>query len=413
MRSCLNQASESNNNSFISYIYNLFFGTRNKKVHLENTCDAEIAEKIISAIFSNKQDSEIMDLLKDADINQIESGGFTFLGIASGAQKHSIVKLIINEGADVNQIDLNGFTALMLASGQGHEDIVSILLDAKAEINELGPENETALMIAVKNRCLSVAKSLVTRGANANIANINGETPLMMAARNGDATMVEVLINNGAEIKDGAALKIASESIINTGLKDSTRSGCKLVVTLLSQNTQVTDQDNAQASHVPNDEVNNHSDLNLEEESENKELNEVKQEEEGQHKDTISPILKAIYSFKYLLESYMQKEFMNSSPVTSLIKEEKIKESIINHEVDLSFLKDTEDLTFNKDSKDNIEDYPVDKVKIKMDHNQYTPDLSFIASVPVVAIIVAFSSVPMQTSLDNVNELLLGNMIDI
>ena len=69
-----------------------------------------------------------------ADLNGVDSGGWTPLFHAAHQGYTEGVKLLIQAGADVNHGKETGFTALFSAVLGGHVEVVRILLDAGAEI---------------------------------------------------------------------------------------------------------------------------------------------------------------------------------------------------------------------------------------------------------------------------------------
>jgi ankyrin repeat protein len=69
-----------------------------------------------------------------ANLNGVDSGGWTPLFHAAHQGHTEGVKLLIQAGADVNHGKETGFTALFSAVLGGHIEVVRALLDAGAEI---------------------------------------------------------------------------------------------------------------------------------------------------------------------------------------------------------------------------------------------------------------------------------------
>ena len=69
-----------------------------------------------------------------ANLNGVDSGGWTPLFHAAHRGNTKGVKLLIQAGADVNHGKRTGFTALFAAVLGGHVEVVRVLLDAGAEI---------------------------------------------------------------------------------------------------------------------------------------------------------------------------------------------------------------------------------------------------------------------------------------
>jgi ankyrin repeat protein len=72
--------------------------------------------------------------------------------IASKYRNHEMVKMLIRKGADVNAIDSNGFSALQYAVKYNYLNIASTLLAKGASINYASPNNDPAIIYALKNQ---------------------------------------------------------------------------------------------------------------------------------------------------------------------------------------------------------------------------------------------------------------------
>jgi ankyrin repeat protein len=70
----------------------------------------------------------------DANLNVVDSQGWTPLFHAAGQGNTEALNLLIEAGADVNHGKKTGFTALFSAVTGGHVEAVRILLNAGAEI---------------------------------------------------------------------------------------------------------------------------------------------------------------------------------------------------------------------------------------------------------------------------------------
>ncbi len=81
-----------------------------------------------------------------------------FVGIARNSI--DLVKKALEQGADINFIDSNGYSFLMYASHKGYLSIVNLLIDNGAKINIQDNDGCTALMLAIENEHEEVAKAL-------------------------------------------------------------------------------------------------------------------------------------------------------------------------------------------------------------------------------------------------------------
>src|SRR3990167_3202934 len=78
------------------------------------------------------------------------------------------IEAAIAAGADINSVDTYGYTALIFAAKNVHIDIVRLLLDRGANINAINDSENTALMHAAFNGHINTVRLLLDRGANIN-----------------------------------------------------------------------------------------------------------------------------------------------------------------------------------------------------------------------------------------------------
>ncbi len=87
------------------------------------------------------------------------------------------VRRLLEEGADVNQIDTAGWTPLMNASAAGHVQVAGLLIDSGADVNYRDQERGmTALMLAALLGETEVVRLLLDKGADIDAKNHDGET---------------------------------------------------------------------------------------------------------------------------------------------------------------------------------------------------------------------------------------------
>jgi TonB family protein len=105
-------------------------------------------------------------------------------------------KQLIASGADINALDSSGWTALMYAAGSYGSSGLGPLLEAGADGNHQSPQGDTALMAAALKGELS--EELLAKGAKINIQNRSGVTVLMLLADRGLPNEIEAALKAGA-----------------------------------------------------------------------------------------------------------------------------------------------------------------------------------------------------------------------
>lgn len=113
-----------------------------------------------------------------ADLNIVDSYGYTSLIIAVKNRDDNMTKFLVNLGADVNYQGPYGETALMKASQTGKIDIVSLLVKAGADINAVNQSGETAFTYSMQFLKTDIMKLLVELGIDLSIKDNEGRCPL-------------------------------------------------------------------------------------------------------------------------------------------------------------------------------------------------------------------------------------------
>ena len=131
---------------------------------------------------------------------QIESAGWTELGIASYLGLASIAKRFIEEGADINSQSGPWGNALQTASSVGHDQVVAILLEMGADIDARCGTHAKALYTASQRGHDSIVRILLDRNADVNAQSEDGDHALQAASRGGYESIVRMLLDKGANI---------------------------------------------------------------------------------------------------------------------------------------------------------------------------------------------------------------------
>lgn len=74
---------------------------------------------------------------------------------------YDICELLLKKGANIDEVDSHGFTALMLAAEWGYLPFVELLLSYNANINHQSQRHETALSLALKAKYKPIIKLLL------------------------------------------------------------------------------------------------------------------------------------------------------------------------------------------------------------------------------------------------------------
>jgi len=217
------------------------------KERLENWLaeGADITQELSNAVIANDFDRVKFLVSKGADVNTVDSQGWTPLQSAARQRRDQMAKLLLELGADPNlgtptplvaavmrdhvptikdlvekgaNIEApgqEGFKPLPLAIAEDKYESAKALLEAGADVNSVSGEDKlTPLMIAAgqtspaegamfipgSTRPTDIARGLLDRGANVNAQSNNGVTPLMIAATHNNPPMIGILIDAGADV---------------------------------------------------------------------------------------------------------------------------------------------------------------------------------------------------------------------
>ncbi|KYO19435.1 CARD- and ANK-domain containing inflammasome adapter protein [Alligator mississippiensis] len=185
--------------------------------------------------------SNLEKMLKENDINAVNSSNETLLHIAAANGQIAVMEYLIKKGAKLEVKDSQGKTPLHRAAEKGQDDAVKVLLQAGAYIYSLDEAAKTPLHLAAQihhgptlNRILkeeakryrnqhnflhmtalkdesSLAQMLLKNGAAVDAKDEKGQSALSYAVSRGFETTVKVLLEAGASI-DSNVLDVAFDS---------------------------------------------------------------------------------------------------------------------------------------------------------------------------------------------------------
>ncbi|XP_005479286.2 CARD- and ANK-domain containing inflammasome adapter protein [Oreochromis niloticus] len=139
------------------------------------------------------------ELLKDSDINTVNSSKETLLHVAAENGHLPITELLIRKGARLDLQNDAGHTALHRAASRGHTELMKALVKAGAPIHNLDLKGKTPIHLAAENRHLKSVKLLVEEEARQSESNRQNMF-LHMAAMEDDWRLAELLLQSGATV---------------------------------------------------------------------------------------------------------------------------------------------------------------------------------------------------------------------
>uniref|UniRef100_A0A8C3TMZ5 Uncharacterized protein n=1 Tax=Chelydra serpentina TaxID=8475 RepID=A0A8C3TMZ5_CHESE len=172
--------------------------------------------------------SDLAKVLRENDINAVNSSNETLLHIAAANGHVAITEYLINKGAKLDVKDKKGRTPVHRAAEKGQDDAVKVLLQNRqnflhvaalkdesnlaqmllkngAPVDAKDETGQTALGYAISQGFEKPVKVLLEAGASIDsniIDNLHGiYTPLLMACEMGKTETAEVLIAKGASLE--------------------------------------------------------------------------------------------------------------------------------------------------------------------------------------------------------------------
>jgi uncharacterized protein len=192
----------------------------------------------------------ILSTSKSGTCDATNENGFTPLMMATVANHHDIVDVLINGGCNLNLQDTEansvltmaaeygrhhivralceaeqgrqrgqgevgkekvneafldmksdgGLTALMRGAYKGHSNIVEILVEAGAQLDLQANDGMSAIALAAFQGHRGAVYVFIQHKANLDLQSNDGYTPLMCAAQNGHLMVVKALVDGGANV---------------------------------------------------------------------------------------------------------------------------------------------------------------------------------------------------------------------
>lgn len=129
-------------------------------------------------------------------INACDIDGRTQLVNATIEGNVDLVRTLISKGADVNLVDSNGWSALHFAAQGFDHQIASLLLEHSAQVDAQDVEGNTPLSNAVFNSKGQgdLIELLLSHGADMNLKNKHGVSPLDLAKSIGNYDVAQFFV---------------------------------------------------------------------------------------------------------------------------------------------------------------------------------------------------------------------------
>merc|ERR1712061_457779 len=105
-------------------------------------------------------------LAKKRPLDAQDHKGITPLGYAIGANRITVVKLLLDNRANPFAVDASGNSGLHYAAGYGRKELVEYLLKVGASVSQANSQGQTPLTVATTNRQEAVLEVLKAHGAN-------------------------------------------------------------------------------------------------------------------------------------------------------------------------------------------------------------------------------------------------------
>jgi len=129
------------------------------------------------AVIEKHYEIALLLLLRGADIDAVEQGGYSPLHLALENQCEQIAVMLCQRGANVNlKLLKSGATPLHLAAAYDLRESMTFLLGRGADINALDNNSHTPLLLAMRCDHVELAALLIVKGAELTHKDNNGKS---------------------------------------------------------------------------------------------------------------------------------------------------------------------------------------------------------------------------------------------
>jgi ankyrin repeat protein len=116
------------------------------------------------------------------------------------ADRHDVLKVLLEHGADLTTRDKGGFTPLIRAVSHKQLGYVVLLIQHRADVNATDINDRTALHWAAQSGSAPCIDLILPHAANINVPDDTSVTPLMWAAQCGETEAVRALLDAHADV---------------------------------------------------------------------------------------------------------------------------------------------------------------------------------------------------------------------
>ncbi|XP_075688194.1 CARD- and ANK-domain containing inflammasome adapter protein-like [Rhinoderma darwinii] len=141
--------------------------------------------------------SLLESILKDSDVNALNSSGETLLHVAASNGQVPVITFLLSKGAKVDAKDEKRRTALHRAAENGHTEAARVLLQAGANMYVLDNDSQSPLHLAAENNHHHVVKLFLQEEGK---RYKNRSNFLHLEASKDNSRLVEILVKNGANV---------------------------------------------------------------------------------------------------------------------------------------------------------------------------------------------------------------------